>query len=419
LDTQYQDFLKQKNYPYTQLAFMSDMLRGLPLSQSSQQIYTAPPNAASQLGGLGMAGLGIYGMSGGFKKDGGVIKGYKDGGSIGYLSGGEVEMMSTDQLEKLLASPNLNPLEQEMVEKALIARRRMEMNPQAVSMMADRSGIGSIGTGDMVPETMAAEGGIIAFSTGNQVKKPEGMTDYRDLIKRRLEALESGPDPFAKSTALQQEYAKGIEDRRAMSPYQALAEAGFATAAGTSPNFLANLGAGGREGLKAYGKTAADEAADRKLMLQQQVEAEKSKYARDMGNLSALISAQGQMDTKEIAALGRKSTDANTAAIRESAIAQRAADNFRDAVGKFQSLLITDDVKKFQYEQNPYKLKKDAYTSAYEATPIATRKLLDLTPPDVLYPEVKKDDNKVIPGATNTPGGKQKTPPPPKGFVEQ
>ena len=43
LDLGYQDFLKQRNYPYQQLAFMSDMLRGLPLSQSAQQIYKAPP----------------------------------------------------------------------------------------------------------------------------------------------------------------------------------------------------------------------------------------------------------------------------------------------------------------------------------------------------------------------------------------
>jgi hypothetical protein len=421
LDTQYQDFLKQKNYPYTQLAFMSDMLRGLPLSQSSQQIYTAPPNAASQLGGLGMAGLGIYGMSGGFKKDGGVINGYKDGGSIGYLDGGEIKSMTTEQLKRLLESPNLNPIEQQMVEEALMVRTRMEMNPEAVSMMAGRSGIGAIGTGDMVPEdqVMAAEGGIIAFSTGNQVKKPEGMTDYRDLIKKRLEALESGPDPFAKSAALQQEYAKGIEDRRATSPYQALAEAGFATAAGTSPNFLANLGAGGREGLKAYGKTTADEAADRKLMLQQQVEAEKSKYSRDMGNLSALISAQGQMDTKEIAALQRKSLDSNTAAIKQQALEERADKNFRESVAKFTSLLQTDEKNKFIYDQDKYRLAKDAYTKAYDATSPATRKLIDAKHPDELYPDVKKDDNKIVPSATKGSGGRQVIPPPPKGFVEQ
>ena len=60
LTQQYQDFLTQRGYPQQQLSFMSDMLRGLPLSQTSQQQYTAPPSTASQLGNLGIAGLSAY-----------------------------------------------------------------------------------------------------------------------------------------------------------------------------------------------------------------------------------------------------------------------------------------------------------------------------------------------------------------------
>ena len=410
LDTAYQDFLKQKNYPYQQLAYMSDMLRGLPLSQSAQQVYTAPPNVASQLGGLGMAGLGIYGMSGGFKgaKEGGQIKGYKEGGSIGYLSGGEVKMMSTEQLEQLLASPNLNPLELEMVEQALIARKRMEMNPQSSEMMA-RSGIGAISTGDMVPEEGMANGGIIAFAEG-------GKSDYRELIKKRLEAMDSGSDPFAKSTALQEEYAKGIEDRRSVSPFQALTQAGLATMAGQSPHFLSNLGAGGAEGLKSYARSSAEEAGDRKLMLQQQVEAEKSKYARDTANLNALIAAQGQIDAKEIAALQRASLDKNTAAIKQQALEEKADKNFRESVAKFTSLLQTDEKNKFIYDQDKYRLAKDAYKKAYDSTSPATRKLIDLKHPDELYPEQNSGDNKPTKPASTTSGGRPTTPPPPKGF---
>jgi hypothetical protein len=66
----YQDFQNQRQYPYQQLAFMSDMLRGLPLSQYSQTMYQAPPSAASQLAGLGMAGYGAYKM---FGAKGGVV----------------------------------------------------------------------------------------------------------------------------------------------------------------------------------------------------------------------------------------------------------------------------------------------------------------------------------------------------------
>lgn len=83
LDLAYQDFVQQKQYPYQQLAFQSDMLRGLPLSQAAQQQYTAPPSMMSQLGGLGTTALGIYGLSGGFKAaEGGSVPAYKDGGNV-------------------------------------------------------------------------------------------------------------------------------------------------------------------------------------------------------------------------------------------------------------------------------------------------------------------------------------------------
>jgi hypothetical protein len=68
---QYQDFLNQQNYPYKQLAFQSDMLRGLPLSQASQQMYQQPPSMVSTAAGLGTAALGASKL-GMFAKGGSV-----------------------------------------------------------------------------------------------------------------------------------------------------------------------------------------------------------------------------------------------------------------------------------------------------------------------------------------------------------
>jgi hypothetical protein len=61
LSQQYQDFLNQKQYPYQQLSYMSDMLRGLPMSQASTQSYTAPPSTMSQVAGLGTTAAGLLG----------------------------------------------------------------------------------------------------------------------------------------------------------------------------------------------------------------------------------------------------------------------------------------------------------------------------------------------------------------------
>ena len=58
LNNQYQDYLNAQTYDYKQLGFMSDMLRGLPLTQQSSNIYAAPPSMISQAAGLGTAALG-------------------------------------------------------------------------------------------------------------------------------------------------------------------------------------------------------------------------------------------------------------------------------------------------------------------------------------------------------------------------
>jgi hypothetical protein len=72
LNTQYQDYLNYQNYPYKQLGFMSDLLRGVPLSQSASTVYAAPPSATSQLVGLGTAALGVSKLAG--LKEGGLAK---------------------------------------------------------------------------------------------------------------------------------------------------------------------------------------------------------------------------------------------------------------------------------------------------------------------------------------------------------
>lgn len=58
LNNQYQDFLNYQNNPYKQISFMSDILRGLPMQQSTGSVYQTPPSMASQAAGLGVAALG-------------------------------------------------------------------------------------------------------------------------------------------------------------------------------------------------------------------------------------------------------------------------------------------------------------------------------------------------------------------------
>ena len=70
LDIDYQKYQSQLNYPYQQLGFMSDLLRGLPLTQQSTSMYQNP-SMVSQAAGLGTAGIGAYGMYNMMNKAGG------------------------------------------------------------------------------------------------------------------------------------------------------------------------------------------------------------------------------------------------------------------------------------------------------------------------------------------------------------
>lgn len=74
LSQQYEDFLAQRQDPYQRLAFMSDMLRGLPLSQQTQTMYQAPPSLGAQVAGAGMTYLGAK-QAGLFGAEGGVVPG--------------------------------------------------------------------------------------------------------------------------------------------------------------------------------------------------------------------------------------------------------------------------------------------------------------------------------------------------------
>jgi len=62
LSQNYQDFLNQQRYPYQQLEFMSNMLRGTPMGTVST-LYGQQPNIGSQLAGAGLGALSLYNMT--------------------------------------------------------------------------------------------------------------------------------------------------------------------------------------------------------------------------------------------------------------------------------------------------------------------------------------------------------------------
>jgi hypothetical protein len=366
LDQGYQDFLKQQNYPYQQLAFMSDMTRGLPLSQSAATQYTAPPSMVSQLGGLGMAGLGAYGAAGGFKKDGGIISSYKEGGKIGYNTGGDISMMSDEQLTELLGNPQLNPMEMKAVEDMLALRRRMEINPQSAAIMnQDRSGIGAISTGDMVPEDMAG-GGIIAFKDKGAVKDTaiddEG-TLQSEIAKLRGSLLDK--PTFSQSDKMQAALAEEIKSAKEAAPWNFIRDLGVGTMAGTSQFGLSNLGGGASYANTEAGKRAAIESENKKLAMQQQVEAEKAELARKSGILNNMQTSLTQTQNKK---LGLAQIAATKEAANQSRLDALDVRNQISAAANFRSAFEDTYKKLSDINSDPLKTRPDEKLSDEQIT---------------------------------------------------
>jgi hypothetical protein len=62
MDAQRQALQDQAQYGQTQVGQLSNLLRGIPLSDTTQQNITPPPSFASQLTGLGLTGVGLYNL---------------------------------------------------------------------------------------------------------------------------------------------------------------------------------------------------------------------------------------------------------------------------------------------------------------------------------------------------------------------
>ena len=195
LDIGYQDFLNQQNYPYKQLGFMSDLLRGTPTGSSSvTQMYQPPGSALGQIAGIG---TGIYGLSK-FMAEGGEVDSYAEGG---VTSQGNVESI----IEKL-SDQQLQVAFQNAQARNDMAT--MQAIQQELAMRASEKQ-GMAGAFNMLPQAsqedvvQAAGGGIIAFADRGAVQDPNELTeqDYQLLRPEGASALKSLKDFFTPEAA--------------------------------------------------------------------------------------------------------------------------------------------------------------------------------------------------------------------------
>ena len=158
LEQSYQDFLAEQNYPYKQLGFMSDLIRGLPLGQqSSRQIYEAGPTPLQTIGsiGAGLYGAKQLGMFG--SKEGGVVSSMAEGGSV------TDERFVADALEKL-SDQQLAQAEQVAMARGDRQRLAMIAEEKAIRASERRGLAGAFNQIPQAQQEQMARGGIVAFA---------------------------------------------------------------------------------------------------------------------------------------------------------------------------------------------------------------------------------------------------------------
>jgi hypothetical protein len=163
IDQSIQNYQNAQNYPYMQLGFMSDLIRGTPVTNTTATQYQAQPSTMQQIGGaLGTAGS-LYGAATAKRAEGGSIKdnSYAQGGIVGYFGGGSVEGSMRGKLE--------------------------DMTPQQLQDVINTSSSNEVRS--MAKEILAQEsyarGGIVAFANGGE---PQDWKSSLENISQEMTA---------------------------------------------------------------------------------------------------------------------------------------------------------------------------------------------------------------------------------------
>lgn len=194
LSQQYQDFLNQQRAPYDQLAFMSSMIRGTPLGQTTT-MYQPPASQTSQLIGLGTAAAGAYGAyQGAQKAAGGEVKSYAAGGIASLLD--DVDSLSDAQLAQMQQGEQ-RPLTAAAVAEEIMRRQAiredgvqqqamMAQAPQTTVAEEELAGLSALPAPNLenMDEATMAGGGIVAFEGGGTIRLPAGTSSQEAELVR-------------------------------------------------------------------------------------------------------------------------------------------------------------------------------------------------------------------------------------------
>jgi hypothetical protein len=200
LDQRFADFQAQRDFPYQQLGFMSDLIQGR--GGSTRSVFSTPqPNQMAQLAGAGLSAAALM------RAEGGEIPAPKRFAAGGGITG----LLPDQQLQERMESPTVATLARMAAEKELMDRAQLRMGMESMQQgvpqmptqtvaeeMLTQMGIGGLPVPDeVVPDAAMAGGGIVAFSSGDAVRTPytprktSGQRMLDDFLQRGMSMAEA------------------------------------------------------------------------------------------------------------------------------------------------------------------------------------------------------------------------------------
>jgi len=321
LDMAYQDFQNQQNYPYKQLGFMSDLVRGMPLGQkSTSTMYEAPGSMMGQLAGLGMGAYGLSQMGMKFA-DGGQIE---DGESvIRYADGGVTSSQNVEGILNKLSDQQLQQAKEAALNRQDVEQAQM-IDTELAQRASIRNGLG--GAFNQIPEEqqeqMMAGGGIVAFADRGAVvdKTKKTLSPTVESAVSKLAAQTGEPEQDLRAETqkhvdmfkrdykpLLDQINRSVEEAKPDSEAikqqglgQALAQFGFKMAAAASKpgaRFLESASAAAPELSSAAAKTQELMSAQQQNYNKLKMDQAKYEVALQNGNMKDAAILAGQIRT--------------------------------------------------------------------------------------------------------------------------
>lgn len=189
LDQQYADFQAQRDYPYQQIGFLSDILRGA--QGTSRTMYSSSPQMSplQAIAGLGTtaAGLGAFSRGGAVRsyKSGGIVQAFAAGGAVAPAAlPAQLRTMSDQALQQFMQQNREDIYSVALASSEANARKKLR-EAAAVQGAAPQGSV----VDEAISEASPMMGGIAAaapdmeFADGGIVGYADGGTTYPGLIR--------------------------------------------------------------------------------------------------------------------------------------------------------------------------------------------------------------------------------------------